>query len=171
MLADSPASSLHRAILKAVVEAESDLASLGPLILYDGVCGLCHRTVQFVLPRSREIRFAPLQSRLAAELLKRCGLPGDERETVVFVERGRCYTLSTAVLKLLPHLSGGWPALSVFLLVPRPLRDFAYRWVARNRYRWFGKLDSCRLPAPEQASRFLGDPESSTDDSLRKKPG
>ncbi len=131
------------------------LDELAPLVLFDGICGLCNRTVQFVLPRSQEVRFAPLQTQLARQILEGTSLSATQLDTVVLLDHAGLHTESTAALRLMRHLSGWWPLLSIFLWVPRPLRDAVYRWVARNRYHWFGKLESCRLPSPEEASRFV----------------
>lgn len=134
----------------------SEPDKLTPLLLYDGVCGLCNRVVRFVLPRSKTVRFAPLQSGIAGQLLDNYGLSSREIDTVVLVDEDGAHTHSTAALRLTRHLASPWPLLSVLLWVPRRLRDAAYRWVARNRYDWFGKLDSCPLPSDDEASRFLG---------------
>jgi len=126
-----------------------------PLILYDGQCGLCDRLVQFVLPRDPRgvYRFAALQSDHARTLLERAGLPTQDFDTMVLFEGGRVFLRSSAALRVLRHLSGAWPLLAPLLLVPRPIRDWVYGLVARHRHRLFG--DSCRLPDPRWAERFL----------------
>ncbi|OON69593.1 thiol-disulfide oxidoreductase DCC family protein [Hymenobacter sp. CRA2] len=128
------------------------------VILFDGVCNLCHGLVQFVISRDPQGRFqfASLQS-AAGQRLMPAGINPDpnDPDSVVLIENGRAYTHSTAVLRILRHLGGGWPLLAAGLVLPRVLRDAAYRFVARNRYRWFGKQDECWLPTPELKARFL----------------
>jgi predicted DCC family thiol-disulfide oxidoreductase YuxK len=131
-------------------------------VLYDGVCHLCNGTVRFIVARdpSARVAFAPLQSDLARRLLAEHGLPAPaegDPASVVLVEDGRAWTRSTAVLRIARHLGALWPALSVFLLVPRVLRDGVYDWVARHRYRWFGRSASCEMPGPEVRGRLLDD--------------
>ena len=128
-----------------------------PIVYFDGVCNLCNGAVQFVLKRDKKgvFRFAALQSEEGQELLARIGLSGEALKTIVLVEDGTVYTHSTAALRLARRLSGLWPLLYVFILVPRPVRDGVYNWIARNRYRWFGRTESCMLPRPEWKERFL----------------
>ncbi|WP_010495791.1 thiol-disulfide oxidoreductase DCC family protein [Paenibacillus elgii] len=128
-----------------------------PLVFYDGVCGFCQRVVQFIIPRDRSavFRFVAIQSETGSRLLRRHGLDPAELNTFVLLEQGRVYTRSTAGLRVLRRLDGAWPLLYAFIVVPRPLRDVVYRWIAANRYRFFGKSDSCMLPPPEVRERFL----------------
>lgn len=129
-----------------------------PVILFDGVCNLCNASVDFVVRRDRRVRFrlAPLQSQVARELVGARRATDTMPDSVVLVERdGRVFTRSTAALRIVRRLRFPWPLLYVFVLVPRPLRDIVYDWIARNRYRWFGVRDTCRLPTPEERSRFL----------------
>jgi predicted DCC family thiol-disulfide oxidoreductase YuxK len=130
----------------------------GPLVLYDGQCGLCNRSVQLILRHDRRgaFRFAALQSELGQALLKRHGLPADTVETVVLVDDGQAFTRSRAALGIAGKMDAPWPALRAFGIVPGALRDVVYDWVARNRYRWFGRTDACMLPPPEVRARFLG---------------
>lgn len=127
------------------------------VLLFDGVCNLCNASVNFVIDRDPQayFRFAALQSEAGRALLEGQHLHGDYLDSIVLVEHGRVYTNSTAALRVARHLSGAWPLLAVFLVVPRPVRDLVYGWVARNRYRWFGRRDTCRLPTPELRVRFL----------------
>ena len=129
----------------------------GPIILFDGVCNLCHRSVQFVLPRDKKgvFRFASLQSPVGQALLKKYGLSDGQTDSFVLVEMGRVYTRSSAALRVVKKLKGLWPLLTVTWIVPRPLRDRVYDYVARHRYQWFGKEESCWLPTPEWKGRFL----------------
>jgi predicted DCC family thiol-disulfide oxidoreductase YuxK len=130
-----------------------------PVLLFDGTCALCNGTVQFVLDHERDqaLRFAPLQSETASRLLAPHGLAvAAEPETIVLVEAGRAYTHSAAALRVAAHLRWPWRLAGALVIVPRVLRDLAYRFVARNRYRWFGREEVCRLPSPEHRVRFLG---------------
>jgi predicted DCC family thiol-disulfide oxidoreductase YuxK len=127
------------------------------IILYDGVCNLCNSSVQFVIKHDRRgfFRFASLQSEMAATLLP---TTADQREplaSVVYIFDGQVYTKSTAALKIARHLDGLWPALYIFIAVPKFIRDAVYNWIARNRYRWFGKQETCWMPTPELKHRFL----------------
>lgn len=128
-----------------------------PVILFDGVCNLCNASVQFILDRDPDarFRFASLQSEEGAALLRSHGGDPEALDSVVLIEDGRVFQHSDAALRIARHLSGAWPALAALRIVPRPLRDAGYRLVARNRYRWFGKEESCRLPTPETRARFL----------------
>ena len=130
---------------------------MSAVVLFDGVCNFCDASVKFVLDRDEVgyFRFGALQSPAARPYLERCGLSPDELSTVVLVEGDRCYTRSTAALRITRKLGGAWPLLYALVVVPRPLRDVAYGWFARNRYRWFGKRDECRVPSPALRARFL----------------
>jgi len=131
-----------------------------PVVLFDGVCNLCNRWVNFVIDRDpkAELKFAALQSSAAAELLRSVGHPAalPEPDSVLFVEGGRVYQRSTAVLRIAGHMAGAWRLLAVLAVVPRPLRDLVYRWIAAHRYAWFGKTSECRVPTPALQARFLG---------------
>ncbi len=130
-----------------------------PVVLFDGVCNLCNGAVQFLVdrdPRAR-LRFASLQSARGAELLTAHGraVPEGDPDTIVLIEDGVAYERSSAALRIARHLGGVWRLAYAFIVVPRPLRDLVYRFVAKNRYRWFGKTDECRVPTPELRARFL----------------
>lgn len=139
------------------------MAAANPIILYDGVCGLCNRLVQFLLKHDKHgrLRFASLQSDFAEKVLRRHGFDAKDLDTVHVVENydqpgERVLQRSDAILRAGRELGGFWTASSsVARIVPRPLRDLVYRFVATNRYRVFGKYDSCMLPDPSQRSRFL----------------
>lgn len=134
-----------------------------PIILYDGVCGLCNRLVQFLLKHDREgrLQFASLQSDFAEKVLSRHGLNAKDLDTVHVVENydqpdERVLQRSDAILRAGRELGRFWSASSAIArVVPRPLRDLVYRFVATNRYRVFGKYDACMLPDANQRSRFL----------------
>jgi len=127
------------------------------VILFDGVCNLCNGFVQFVIARdpAAHFRFAPLQSESAQRLLGATQMPVTLPDSVVLVENGRVWTESAAALRVLRQLTFPWPLMAVCVLVPPPLRNWVYRLVARNRYRWFGRRDVCMMPTPELRQRFL----------------
>ena len=133
------------------------------LVLYDGVCGLCNRAVQFILRRDGRgrFRYMPLQSEAAGAILKRHGLAADRSTFVLVAHPGtpheRVFTRSRGALAVARSLGGLWRLLAaVAWWMPRPLLDVAYDQVAQRRYAWFGKADACLLPSPEQRARFLG---------------
>jgi predicted DCC family thiol-disulfide oxidoreductase YuxK len=135
----------------------------GPVVLYDGVCGLCDRYVQFILRRDRRghFWFAPLQGRFAAQSLERHGItPGPDPESIVLLESvgtpsERARVRSDAVLAILTGLGGPWRLAGLLRVIPRRLRDAVYNLVARFRTRIFGRLESCSVPPPSAATRFL----------------
>jgi len=139
--------------------AEAENASTSPagIVLVDGVCNFCSDAVRFLIPRDPEgrLRFAALQSPAGEAIQRRFALDPDAVDTMVLVEGDRCFTKSSAALRVVRHLSGAWPLLAVLLVVPRPLRDRAYDAFAARRYAWFGKADQCLVPTPDVRDRFL----------------
>lgn len=140
----------------AVDFADSMPAGVEGVVLFDGYCVLCDRSAQFVLDHDhrRVFRLAASQTPAAAMLLARCGL-GAAPGTIVFVERDGWSVRSTAAIRMARRLGFPWAAAGVGLVVPAAIRDLVYGVVAKNRLRWFGQRDTCRLPTPEEASRFL----------------
>jgi len=128
------------------------------IIFFDGVCNLCNGAVQFVIKRDHhhEFKFASLQSNFAKETLNNFNLKAAHGDSLILLENGKLYEASTAVLRIAKKLTGLWPLLYVFIVIPPFLRNAVYRWVARHRYQWFGKQDQCWVPTPELKSRFLG---------------
>jgi len=129
------------------------------IVLFDGVCKLCNGTVQFILrrdPRGR-FRFAPQQSEAGRRLLRKHGLieASGLAQSLVVLEGERVYLESDAALRIFYRLGGAWRLLWALRFIPKPLRDRAYRLVARNRYRLFGRLERCMMPSPELSRRFL----------------
>lgn len=127
------------------------------IILFDGVCNLCNNTVQFLIKRDPEgkFKFASLQSEAGQELLRHFDLSTRDFETFIYIIGDECYTRSTAALRVLNELGGLWRAFYMFMLIPKPIRNSLYRVISKNRYRWFGKRDSCMVPTPERKERFL----------------
>jgi predicted DCC family thiol-disulfide oxidoreductase YuxK len=128
-----------------------------PIVLFDGVCNFCNAGVNFLIDHDarQRLRFAALQSATGQRLLRRFGLRTTDFDTLVLVEGRHCYLRSTAALRIAAHLEAPWRFLVALLLVPTFLRDCAYEVLARNRYRWFGRSESCRVPTPELRQRFL----------------
>jgi len=134
-----------------------------PIILYDGVCGLCNRLVQFLLKHDKQgrLRFASLQSDFAAKVLHRHGIDPKDLDTLHVIENyeqpgERVLQRSDAILRAGRELGRFWSVSATAAnVIPRALRDMVYRFVAKNRYRVFGKYDTCMLPEPNQRSRFL----------------
>lgn len=127
-----------------------------PVILFDGVCNLCNSSVNFIIDRDRgAFKFASLQSEEAQSILNEYGVDPTKLESIVLVDKGLVYNKSTAALHIAGYLKGLWPVVKVFLVLPRVMRDFIYDIIARNRYKWFGKSDACRIPTPELRHRFI----------------
>ena len=127
------------------------------VLLFDGVCNLCNHSVQFVLKRDKHkyFKFAALQSDSGQKLLDQFDLPIRDFTSFVLIENDKIYLKSTAVLHVVKHLGGVWFLLYVFIIIPRPIRDFFYNLIAKNRYKIFGKQETCMLPTPELKERFL----------------
>lgn len=133
------------------------MESRSKIILFDGVCNLCSSSVQFVLKRDKkkQFLFGSLQGRFGQEILVRYNLPADTFNSFILLEDNQLYTKSTGALRMLKHLGGGWRLLYGFIIIPRFLRDAVYGFIAKNRYKWFGKKEACWLPRPEWKDRFL----------------
>jgi predicted DCC family thiol-disulfide oxidoreductase YuxK len=127
------------------------------IVVFDGVCVFCSGGVRFLLPRDRagRFRFAAMQSEPGRRLMAAHGLDPEDPVSFLLLEGRRAYTDSSAALRILVKLGGWWRLVGILYAVPRVLRDAVYRFVARRRYRWFGKRESCFVPTPETAERFL----------------
>ena len=131
----------------------------GPILFYDGVCGLCDRLVQFVLRRDRRarFRFAALQSEVATQTLGHFGKNADDLDTMyALTDDGRLLQKGRAILYVTRQLGLPWSLAAVFGILPTVVIDWFYNRVAKNRYRIWGKRDSCRLPSGDERERFLG---------------
>ena len=126
------------------------------IVLFDGVCNLCNSAVQFIIRHdpNAHFQFASLQSPQAQKCLAGHRLEGYS-ESIVLVEDSKIYNASTAALRIARRLSGLWSLFYVFIIIPRPIRDWVYSIIARNRYRWFGRRDECMVPTPNLRERFL----------------
>ena len=128
------------------------------IILYDGVCNLCDHTVKFILKRDKKgvFNFAPLQSSFAKEELSKLGYHLlTDLSSVVLVSGGKVFSKSSAFLEIIKKLPLPWPLFFPAIIIPKVVRDLIYDWISKNRYRWFGKSDTCLLPKPEWKSRFV----------------
>ena len=145
----------------ADVQTQTDVRPGHALVLFDGVCNLCNGAVNFIIDRDPEgyFLFAALQSEEAAPVLAPFGRTSaglaDVPDTIVLVENGRLYERSDAALRIARRLGLPWSLLYAGRVIPKPLRDALYGWIAANRYRWFGQQDACRIPTPELRARFL----------------
>jgi predicted DCC family thiol-disulfide oxidoreductase YuxK len=130
--------------------------TMKPVILFDGVCNLCDRSVQFILKRDPNgyFKFASLQSESGQKLLTKHGFNTDIN-SFVLVEDEKVFVKSSAALRVCLRLKGAWKMLSILRFIPPSIRDFFYDIVAKNRYKWFGKKESCMLPSPQWKNRFL----------------
>ena len=127
------------------------------IILFDGECNFCHSSVQFIIKRdpAAHFLFTSLQSETGKVLKEKFHISDDE-ESVILIAGKKVYTQSAAALHIAKKLDGLWHLLFLFILIPRPIRDFFYQFIAKNRYKWFGKKDdACMLPSPEVRKRFL----------------
>jgi predicted DCC family thiol-disulfide oxidoreductase YuxK len=130
---------------------------MNSIILFDGVCNVCSGAVQFVIKRDKKnnFRFASLQSVEGQKLLTHYKLPANDFNSFVLIENDSVYLKSDGALRVAKKLAGLWPLLYGFIIVPKFLRDSIYDLIARNRYKWFGKKDSCMIPTPEIREKFL----------------
>ena len=129
-----------------------------PILFFDGVCGLCNRFVDLMLKADSRGQFlyAPLQGETAQRMLgPKDRVQAGDPHSFVFLEKDKRYEQSSAVLLALRRLGGAWRLIAMLYVFPRPVRDFVYRIVARNRYRWFGKREVCRMPSPKEQEWFL----------------
>ena len=127
------------------------------IILFDGVCNLCNSAVQFIIKRDKKncFSFASLQSAQGQQILSQYNLPSKDLNSFVLIENGKPYTRSTGALKVMKKLNGLWPLLYSLKIIPKFIRDRIYKWIARNRYKWFGKKNECMIPTPQLKARFL----------------
>ncbi|MCA0972065.1 thiol-disulfide oxidoreductase DCC family protein [Halobacillus litoralis] len=126
------------------------------IILFDGDCHFCDRSVQFIMKRDPKamFQFASLQSETGQELLRKFGAPV-ELDSFILIEKNRMYTQSTAALRVCRQLNGLWKTLHFLTAIPKPIRDTVYNVIAKNRYKWFGTKEQCPLPTPDERKRFL----------------
>ena len=130
---------------------------LSDVVIFDGVCNLCVRSVKFIINHEADqlLRFTPLQSLAGARLLREYGFDPEDAKSFVLVADGKPYVKSDAAIRVARHLRGGWRLIGAIKIIPRPIRNWTYDVIARNRYRWFGRSEGCMVPTPELLSRFV----------------
>lgn len=128
------------------------------IILFDGVCNLCNEAIQVIIKKDKKkiFRYASLQSEIGKQLLKERNINSGKIDSIILIDPNVAfYIKSTAALEISKKMSGLYPVFSIFLILPTKLRDWVYDFIARNRYRWFGKKDACIIPTPELKALFL----------------
>ena len=131
--------------------------ALKDIVIFDGVCNLCARSVKFILDHEAApvLRFTPLQSPAGARLLRELKFDPADAKTFVLIADGKAYVKSDAAIRVASYLSGAWKLAGAVKIIPRPIRDRMYDVVARNRYRWFGRVEECIAPSPHLRTRYL----------------
>jgi len=128
-----------------------------PVVIFDGVCNLCNSSIDFIIRTDKQGQFLVTanQHEAGKAILESQGREATDVSTVFLYEDGKLYERSTAALKIARKLGFPWSLAYGFMIVPKGLRDIVYNWIARNRYRWFGEKETCRLPTPEERARFI----------------
>ncbi|SFS31434.1 thiol-disulfide oxidoreductase DCC family protein [Lutibacter maritimus] len=127
------------------------------IIFFDGVCNLCNSSVNFIIKhdKKKQFLFASLQSDAAKEILLQYNSKKINLDSIVLLDNGKLYEKSTAALRISKHLNNGLFLLYIFIIIPTFIRDYLYNYIAKNRYKWYGKKDSCMIPTIDLKSRFL----------------
>jgi len=127
------------------------------IILFDGVCNLCNNAITFVIKRDPKdlFRYTPLQSDAGTYLCNKYTIDTTKVDSIILIQNNKAYIKSTAALKIARHLSGFYPLFSLFLILPSIIRNWVYDYIANNRYKWYGKKESCMIPTPELKAKFL----------------
>jgi len=127
------------------------------IILFDGVCNLCNGAVTYIIKRDKKnvFKFAALQSEIGQELISKFNIDTSKIDSIILIDGEKHYEKSSAALHIAKQLSGAYPLLFGFMIVPRFIRNAVYDYIARNRYKWFGKKESCMIPTAELKSKFL----------------
>ena len=127
------------------------------IILFDGVCNLCNSSVIFAIKRDKNdvFRFAALQSEIGEQLTSKYNIDTSKTDSIILIDGEKYYEKSSAALRIAKHLSGGWPILYGFIIVPKIIRNAVYDYIAKHRYQWYGKKESCMIPTPELQAKFL----------------
>lgn len=128
-----------------------------PVLLFDGVCNYCNYWVNFAIKRDKKkiLRFTPLQGETAKKILSQYSITVTDLSSVIVVENNKAYTQSSAAIRMFRHLGGGWKLFYGMIIFPKFIRDFFYNIIARNRYKWYGKRETCMIPGPNISERFL----------------
>lgn len=127
------------------------------IILFDGVCNLCNNSINFIIRHDKKniFYFSALQSEFSKSFFLQKKISLNQPESIIYIENGEYYTQSTAALRIARHLNGLYPLLYVLILIPRVIRNGIYKYIAKNRYKWFGKTESCMVPVKSLEKRFL----------------
>ncbi|PHS60900.1 MAG: thiol-disulfide oxidoreductase [Flavobacterium sp.] len=127
------------------------------IILFDGVCNLCNASVNFVIKRDKNdvFRFAALQSEIGNKYISELNINPLDTDSIILIDEDKCYVKSTAALHITKSMSGAYPLLFGFIIVPKFIRNWVYDYVAKNRYKWYGKKESCMIPSEELKRKFL----------------
>ena len=127
------------------------------IVVFDGVCNFCNYWINFAVKRDRrkKLKFTTLQGETAKKLLPQFNINPTSLSSVIFIDKGKAYTQSSASIRICKYMNGGWKLFYGLIIVPKFIRDVIYNWIARNRYKWFGKKDSCMVPTAELRERFL----------------
>tara|TARA_R110000787_G_scaffold108621_2_gene217037 strand:+ start:21166 stop:21576 length:411 start_codon:yes stop_codon:yes gene_type:complete len=127
------------------------------VILFDGVCNLCNTSINFIIRNDKKgvFKFAPLQSDFGKKALKDYNINPKDTDSIILIDADKCYIKSSAALQIAKHLSGAYPLFFGFMIVPKFMRNWVYDFVAKNRYQWYGKKESCMIPSPELKDKFL----------------
>lgn len=137
---------------------EEQLPKNKQIILFDGVCNLCNASINYVIDRDhRDIfRFVSLQSDLGQTIQRYLGIAEDNLDSIIlYIPKEAYYTKSSAALKVMKEFKGLWKLMQVFTIIPKSIRNLVYDFVAKNRYKWYGKQEHCRIPTPELKAKFL----------------
>lgn len=127
------------------------------IVLFDGYCNLCSKSVQFIIKRDKKdkFRFASLQEPVGKELKSICDEVKQKEDSIILIENGKCYSQSTAALRISKSLNALWPLAYGLIILPKFVRNSVYSVVAKNRYNWFGKMESCMVPTKELKNKFI----------------
>jgi len=127
------------------------------IVFFDGICNLCNASIDFIIKRDHHNKFlvGALQDSVSKEILSKHQVKADYLDSLVLFDNGKIFYKSTAALKIARNLSGAWPIFYPLIFLPKSLRDPAYDFIGKNRYRWFGKKSTCRIPTPEEKAKFL----------------
>ena len=134
-----------------------ELKEHAPVLLYDGVCRLCDRSVQFVLRHDskKQFLFGSLSSEIASDFFSKQATDFSKVDSVVLITKDEIYAKSSAALKVLQLLGGAWRISVILYIIPKRVRDKVYEYIAKHRYKWFGTIENCRIPTPQEAHRFI----------------
>lgn len=127
------------------------------IVLFDGVCNFCNSSVNFIIRHDKKahFKFAPIQSEIGKVLCEKFEIDVQKIDSIILIENDQFNIKSSAILRITKKLNGTYPLLFGFIIIPRFVRDAAYDLIARNRYKWFGKKESCMIPTPDEKERFV----------------